>query len=239
MKVITFSKQYPAKHPNAGHKTFFVEKIVRGLHHQGVRPFDVNCEFSEEAYYIVDPKHHTIRAGKRWKVGEWFSPRIWSGKPYASKQIEFAPPIQIKKIWEVCLNVTASEGFNWWIDGNVIPTDKVVELAKNDGLEINDFLNWFMCHPKAKKEGFFGQILCWNESIDYIQNKTNDDSSTSASPQNLPAPSQEWKERFEKELGAFRYEYCTDQNHWELNPDDFLNAGAEWAMNWIEKNTNG
>jgi hypothetical protein len=170
MKVITFSRQFPVKHPKAGEQTFFVEKITRGLHSQGVRPWNIPDEiFNTEAYYIVDGKHHTIRAGNRWKVGDWFSPRIWSGKPYASKQIEFASPIQIKKIWEVCLNVTAAEGFNWWIDGQVAATDEVVNMAKNDGLEINDFLNWFIIHPKTKREGFKGQILCWNENLSYCQ----------------------------------------------------------------------
>lgn len=175
MRVITFSRQFPVKHPKAGQPTFFVEQIYNsiGLKIGNTKQSgDIPKEMWDKVndFVLLDgeqKKHHTIRAGSRWKEGDWFSPRVWSGKPYASKQIEFAPPIQIKKIFEVCLNVTAAEGFNWWVDGHIIPTDEVTMLAKNDGLEINDFLNWFMIHPKSKKEGFIGQILCWNESIEY------------------------------------------------------------------------
>ncbi len=176
MRVITFSTKFPVNHPRKGEHTDFVQKIWKGL--------NVDAEYNVYIPYPTQlangkwrvpvmwrdnmndenyaPKHHTIRAGNRWKVGDMFSPRIWSGKPYASKQIEFAPPIEIKKIWNFCLTP----------DGYLLADKKLSflglqEVAKNDGLLADDFETWFAVHPKVKKEGFFGQVLCWNENINY------------------------------------------------------------------------
>lgn len=44
---------------------------------------------------------------------------------------------------------------------------KLIEIAANDGLEVLDFHSWFSIHPKKKEQGFIGQILCWNENIEY------------------------------------------------------------------------
>lgn len=167
MKVITFSRNFPATHPRKAQPTYFVEKIVRGLHQQGIKPFDVNCDFSEEIYYIAEPKNHTIRAGNRWKEGEWFSPRVWSGKPYCSKQIQFAPPIQIKKIWTFEMNLISRPFFK--INGEGLHNEVVYNLAKNDGLTYDDFKLWFTSgKPHISAPFFKGQILCWNDSIDYM-----------------------------------------------------------------------
>ena len=38
------------------------------------------------------------------------------------------------------------------------------DVATNDGLSFNDMRDWF--NVKENKP-FLGQILCWNESIDY------------------------------------------------------------------------
>lgn len=166
MRVVTFSTKFPVKHPRAGEPTFFVEKVVKGLHRPGVKPFDV--DMNTEMYHIVEPKFHTIRAGSRWKVGDKFSPRIWSGKPYASKQIQFAPDIEIKKIWTIIKNPNDLHGFAFHINGNRYVADWEMEtanimlkdLSKNDGLSKEDFVNWF-------PEYFTGQILCWNENVNY------------------------------------------------------------------------
>lgn len=166
-RVITFSRNFPAYHKKAGQPTHFVEKVVRSLHEMGVRPFDVSCEFNEEMYYLCEGKHHTIRAGKRWKVGDWFSPRVWSGKPYASKQIQFAPDIEIKKIWEFDI-IREQVVLDSRLYAPLHPmSSRFQEVAKNDGLTAIEMIQWFNIHPKKTAIGFGGQILCWNESIEY------------------------------------------------------------------------
>jgi hypothetical protein len=164
-KVITFSRTFPAYHPKAGQPTDFVHKIWKSL---PLRPIQL-LPYAE-AYSAVfpwrgsdaarhaqqPPKYHTIRAGHRWKAGDKFSPRVWSGKPYNSKMITIAPDIEIVKVW----NVEVDEDQCLWVycdrDGEFI-TD---EVAKNDGLSRSDLMAWF-------NRPMTGQIICWNRDISY------------------------------------------------------------------------
>lgn len=169
-RVITFSTKFPSHHPRKGEPTYFVEKIQESIVLLG------KLEITDEQLKIgkaitkdiVWAKGHTIRAGARWNKGDKFSPRIWSGKPYASKQIAIAPDIEIKEIWSIIID---DLGFIY-IDGN-LPELKdydsyLTKLAKNDGLEPQDFIDWFTTSPSFKKDkSFLGQILCWDESIEY------------------------------------------------------------------------
>lgn len=164
-KVITFSRTFPAYHPKAGQPTYFVEKIYQSIGW-------INCDYDRQfdprlSLDMVSPKHHTIRAGSRWKVGDKFSPRVWSGKPYNSKQITIAPDIEIKKVWEFKISKYAD---GYWIDfGSYHVSENFASelsimplLSKNDGLEFQDLLAWFK-FPSP----FSGQIICWNESVNY------------------------------------------------------------------------
>lgn len=173
-KVITFSRQFPSYHPKVGQPTGFVEKIWQSLFNVDERmpPHTFldqpGLEDAAERFrgpYDFDPKHHTIRAGHRFKAGDWFSPRVWSGKPYNSKQIQFAPDIQVKKVWDFEMRPAA-----WWdecefyVDGVWI-TASVVDVAKNDGLEFKDFIAWFAGPDmmSSKRKPFHGQIICWGD----------------------------------------------------------------------------
>lgn len=180
-RVITFSRYFPKGHPKAGQPTRFMQKMWQGLIQVG------NLEYREAMRKIIRddfnadgvhwaskewiPKWHTIRSGNRWKVGDKFSPRVWSGKPYASKQIQFAPDIEIKKVQDfeiVILGGVICFRINDRPRGQLYPLNAhLQEIAKNDGLNTDDLISWFTCHPKARKEGFRGQILCWNQDIEY------------------------------------------------------------------------
>jgi hypothetical protein len=174
-RVITFSRYFPFYHPKAGEPTYFVEKIWNGLPIQVSykmicdlnpdKPIDLLWSFWRSIDYSYENdsmthKHHTIRAGHRWKAGDWFSPRVWSGKPYNSKMITIAPDIQIKKVWPLEINYPEPGFVMFSINGMCMP---IVEIAKNDGLTDDDLINWFM----NAKEGEPYQIICWNESINY------------------------------------------------------------------------
>lgn len=178
MKVITFSRTFPAKHPKAGQPTYFAEKIYNGFREPDfsleklfipyVRKYEkLLGEDYFNAAHVRETKHHTIRAGNRWKVGDQFSPRVWSGKPYRSKQVEFAPPITIEKIWE--FGVNKQDFFIRTGDGIIrqILRNDLADIAKNDGLNRDDFEAWFAIHPKKNERTFTGQIICWNLNINY------------------------------------------------------------------------
>lgn len=163
-RVILFSRAYPKYHVRSGESTFFVEKIIKSFHHIGHPIEDIDelaidgvNGLDIEMYHIIDPKYHTIRSGKRWKAGMKFSPRVWSGKPYASKQIILAPDIEIKKVYDFEI-----KDEQILIDGRKLGSLETVDLALNDGLHMRDFFDWFKW-----PQPFSGQIICWNENIEY------------------------------------------------------------------------
>lgn len=173
MPVLTFSRHFPKGHPRAGQPTYFVEKILNSL---GIKTASellpgvhdiINDFLMLDSEYV---KHHTIRAGHRWKVGDKFSPRVWSGKPYQSKQITIGPDIEIKQIWDIEIT-QANIGNVQRVKVKINNVDfcyigisvmaNIIDLANNDGLALTDFVSWFQKIP------FTGQIICWNENIKY------------------------------------------------------------------------
>ena len=162
-RVMTFSRVFPSYHPMAGQPTRFIEKIYASLadNVEGFKiPNSANDYWDWHEYYnCTKPKHHTIRAGHRWKVGDKFSPRVWSSKPYQSKQIIIAPDIEVKKVWdfEVYFEKTLQQKQVLKLKSG---KGNIPEIATNDGLELIDFLHWF-------NKPFDGQIICWNDSIEY------------------------------------------------------------------------
>lgn len=176
MKVLTFSRTFPKGHPKAGAQTYFVEKIWNSFRNSSYcLPYDMakfaeNYPFKGDEYLqacqrikTIGSKHHTIRNGHRFKPGDMVSLRVWSDKPYRSPQIEFAQ-VEVKKTWDIKIAI----GHTWWsfhIDNKLI--NDVEPIAINDGLTIDDFIEWFTIHPKSIGKEFNGQIICWNENIEY------------------------------------------------------------------------
>lgn len=170
-KVITFSRKFPAYHPKAGQPTYFVEKFRKSMHFSGKSPIDINCDFSEEVYFMCDPKHHTIRSGNRFKRGDYFSPRVWSGKPYNSKQIIIGPDTLITDVWKIkILWEEDTETWDVWIDEKwygMIGIGNAIRLSNNDGLTPADFKDWFKLNKKNRNIVWHGQIICWNPQVKY------------------------------------------------------------------------
>lgn len=165
MSVITFSTHFQKGHPRQGQRTSFVEKIWSGLLkidndlytdylHPDGRPDSIK---HADYYRSFEPKYHTIRYGTRFMVGDSFDPRIWTGKPYKSKQFQFAPRLTVKKTWTFQI-----DSHDVFVNGHRVPADGVPTIAHLDGLSFVDFMHWFQ-YPKH----FDGQIICWNENINY------------------------------------------------------------------------
>lgn len=171
-RVITFSRTYPSYHPRAGEPTYFVEKICAGLADKiaGFKPPEYIPGWNLHEFCNAIPKWHTIREGHRFKAGDKFSPRVWgddvnpkSGRsgPYHSKMITFAPDIEAVKGWY--FDISGHDG-KFFINGSPFTPKGIFidEVSGNDGLTPEDFKAWFK-HPKP----FSGQIICWNENINY------------------------------------------------------------------------
>jgi hypothetical protein len=136
--VITLSRCFPAKHSKAGEPTQFRDAFYAG---------QVFNRGSECLY--VRPKLHTIRANyplweKRIKeVQEGYavlSIRQWTGKPYRSKQVEIATLTAENGVGLQRLEFTDCRLRFPYIDSE---WTTMVLLAKNDGLSLNDWVEWF------------------------------------------------------------------------------------------------
>ncbi len=183
-KVITFSRTFPAYHPKKGQPTFFVEKLYNSLDVKYweklkylnldqlnnetetdiVKPFHYSLDMS-----IKEKKHHTIRSGNRWSAGDYFSPRVWSGRPYNSPMIKLAPDIQIESVYNFSIRLAykmlpLDYDTDIFINRRMYNEDNEIikTLAENDGLTKGELFNWFK-YPKP----FEGQIICWSELVNY------------------------------------------------------------------------
>lgn len=161
--VLMISRVFPKQHPRAGDQTQFIPKIIAACGGEVMYEFngkkylyDRKKDYEEQCFINGwTPKRHTIRSNyDLWKkradkinAGEAvLSLRQWSGKPYASKQIEFMQleniNVQPVKIYDCRLKVDRGKNKNLYAttgDRHIIFND----LVKNDGLNFRDFCDWF------------------------------------------------------------------------------------------------
>lgn len=140
--VITFSKEFPSTHKRCGESTGFVEKILSGSKIHTIR----------NNYSLWEDRFKNIRKGEAC-----LSLRYWSGKPYRSKQVEFLrltkedgigmQPIVISdcKDFLFVKPLDPNEKITKGHFSNIDKSDPhlLSEIAKNDGLSVDDFKEWF------------------------------------------------------------------------------------------------
>lgn len=143
--IITLSRVFPTTHSRRGEPTEFAGKLSSGA------------------------KKHTIRKNyDLWKVNAekmergkfYLSIRQWSGKPYNSPQVEIAQrhnPIGVQPI-ELYYHadndtITAKIDGREWLDADCYT------LAKNDGLSVQDFKEWFFGKDPKEDKVFKGGII--------------------------------------------------------------------------------
>lgn len=145
--VLMLSQVFPADHPKAGIPTGFQHKLQAALN-----------GWSDHAFV----KHHTIRANyplwaKRFEQIErgeaCLSIRQWSGKPYASKQVEIARLTKEDGIGLQKFEVSANyAGINNWqyfkIDDRGYMS--INDIPNKDGLAREDWVNWFKNYDISK-----------------------------------------------------------------------------------------
>lgn len=155
-RVITFSTHFPKYHAKAGQPTFFVEAFYNSLSlENNQQHYAMGIDITDNVGWA---KNHTIRKGNRWKVGDKFSPRIWSGVPYNSKQIILCDDIEINRLW----SLEVKDDTYFYLNDIRIGLNEINHIAENDGLRREDLLDWFK-HPLP----FAGQIICWSDKINY------------------------------------------------------------------------
>lgn len=141
---IMLSKVFPVTHKRAGKATFFSQKVQAAIN-PTVYPNEV-------------PKLHTIKANyPLWKkrIAEVQAGnaeiclRQWTGLPYRSKTVEimrlgWQDGVGIQRLnfgWHNGEQIPVIEG--WYMYGE---NGSKTELAKNDGLSLEDWQEWFKGH---------------------------------------------------------------------------------------------
>lgn len=145
--VLMLSQVFPADHPKSGIPTGFHHKLLFAL-----------SGFKD--YALI--KFHTIRANyplweKRFEQIErglaCLSIRQWSGKPYASKQVEIArltkeDGIGLQK-FEISTNYA---GINNWQHFKIDDRGymSINDIPNKDGLSREDWIDWFKNYDLSK-----------------------------------------------------------------------------------------
>lgn len=119
--VLTLSKNFMSTHSKAGKPTEFFYKIKTGEKIHTIRG----------NYELWKKRIDEIQKGKAI-----LSIREWSGKPYRSPQVE------LMQLADVGVQKIQRDVLGWFIDD--IDSDyKMTDFAKNDGLDVRDFAEWF------------------------------------------------------------------------------------------------
>lgn len=124
--ILTLCKVFPVTHSKAGEKTGFEQKLKNGIKKHTIR---------YNAKDVWDKRYNDISKSKKY-----LSVREWTGRPYNSEQREFAryDKIGLQKI--TMTYSSTDEVPQCWVDGKHV---SAYDLAKNDGLSVEDFTEWF------------------------------------------------------------------------------------------------
>lgn len=139
--ILTLSKAFMSGHKRCGDSTLFAVKLFAGQKIHTIR---------KDAKAIWEQRVADINAGKKM-----LCVREWTGRPYNSEQNE------IKNFVEVGLqHITMTYGTDdavpqAWVDDKPVPVE---QLAKNDGLTTEDFVDWFF-GGNNKENVFEGVII--------------------------------------------------------------------------------
>lgn len=124
--ILTLCKVFPKTHSKAGINTLFAVKLFAGRKLHTIRSDEKD---------LWSKKVADINEGKKI-----LCVREWTGRPYNSEQAD------IKQFVNVGLqDITITCGVDdekplAWVDGKPVPIETI---AKNDGLELSDFIEWF------------------------------------------------------------------------------------------------
>lgn len=139
---ITIAKAFPKVHKRAGEPTHFASLLVNSQ------------------------KIHTIRANyDLWKLnadkmqtGKYLlSVRMWNGVPYRSKQREVYNTDECVGVEAITLSYSAKKDRVFAeVEGTMRDTEII---AKNDGMTLDDFKDWFFSKQRNKEDAVFNGVI--------------------------------------------------------------------------------
>ena len=141
---IMLSKHFPATHPQKGQPTFFRDKVLAAVFKDSTQRQKLHT--IRENYPLWLERIKQVEAGEAE-----ICLRQWTGAPYRSKTVEimrlgWQDGVGIQKLnfgWHNGEQIPVIEG--WYMYGE---NGSKAELAKNDGLSLEDWQEWFKGHEK-------------------------------------------------------------------------------------------
>lgn len=138
--ILTLCRVFPVNHSRAGEPTEFETKLKSGEKKHTIR-FNAKDVWAE--------RYQDITSGKKY-----LSVREWTGRPYNSEQRELARYDRIG-LQHITMTYGADDAVpQAWVDDKKVPVEL---LAQNDGLSVQDFVEWFF--GNAKSNVFEGVII--------------------------------------------------------------------------------
>lgn len=122
--VLLISKNFFGQHPRCGQLTNFKPQILAT---QKIHSIRANYIYWERICKAVNSGRGIL------------SVREWSGKPYYSKQHEF---MKLEN-FEVLPIAILNQGSLVYLNNRYLQDYEIEKIAKNDGLSISDFKDWF------------------------------------------------------------------------------------------------
>lgn len=138
-----------------GSKTYFVEKILKGLEEKlslDIKEYreGFNNRFNEDLELSKPPKIHTIREDKknRWRRGNKIHFVV---NNRTKNRFQFAPILEAQSI-----QIIEIRGALIYVDNKQLNESEINSLAINDGFKsVEDFFKWF-------QSDFTGKIIHWS-----------------------------------------------------------------------------
>ncbi len=129
--ILTLCKAFPVTHSKSGEATGFEGKLKEGKKIHTIR---------YNGKGVWDERYKGIASGKKY-----LSVREWTGRPYNSEQRELSRFDKIG-LQHVTMTYSSDDAYpQIWIDNKLVP---IQEVAKNDGLSVEDFIEWFFGNNK-------------------------------------------------------------------------------------------
>jgi hypothetical protein len=140
--MMTLDRVFPAKHKRAGAPTMFASLLYANRKIHSVRV---------DASGLWAKRCEDVNSGKRI-----LSVREWTGRPYFSEQREIK---RFAKVGMQHITMAYSSGDalpQCWIDDKRVPVE---DVASNDGLSVEDFVDYIFGKCGCKENVFEGVVI--------------------------------------------------------------------------------
>lgn len=155
-KILRFAYTFPEWHPSKKLPTGFAEKICKSAEKSAETWMGMaDIDWVQFYHPELKPKHHTIRKGNEYNVGDRFIPMLT--KPGMDYYPVFKPYIEVRSVYKFEM----VDGV-YFLENSQLTDAQLEVIAQNDGLSISDFKAWF-----ERDKSFQGQIICWSNNVKY------------------------------------------------------------------------